>query len=120
MPPFLTPFAVGICGSGYIDALAELLRAGLIDRAGKINPDISGHPRIGRENTEKNLSWPLKRTSAPKLIWLSSETDIENLKRAKGGNLCRGLYVSQSYAVKLHRFRAGFYRRRLWHLYGYA
>jgi len=41
---------VGICGSGYIDLLSELVKANLIDRSGRLRED-SGIPEI-REGTD--------------------------------------------------------------------
>jgi uncharacterized 2Fe-2S/4Fe-4S cluster protein (DUF4445 family) len=32
---------VGVCGSGLVDALAEMLKTGLVDMKGKINTDLS-------------------------------------------------------------------------------
>jgi uncharacterized 2Fe-2S/4Fe-4S cluster protein (DUF4445 family) len=41
----------GICGSGMIDLISELLKVGLIDRAGRFSTDIS-HPRLLRLEDE--------------------------------------------------------------------
>jgi uncharacterized 2Fe-2S/4Fe-4S cluster protein (DUF4445 family) len=40
---------IGLCGSGIIDLVAELIRAGLVTRSGKFNtnhPNFNSHPRI--------------------------------------------------------------------------
>ena len=74
--------AVGICGSGYIDALAELLRAGLIDRGGKITADLS-HPRIREGEYGKEFILAFKEDIGTQIDLVINETDIENLKRAK-------------------------------------
>lgn len=39
----------GICGSGYVAALAELLRAGVLDRSGRIHADFPS-PRVRLRN----------------------------------------------------------------------
>jgi len=48
----------GICGSGYVDALAELLRAGVLDRSGRIDPSFpSPRVRLRNEIPEFVLIW---------------------------------------------------------------
>jgi uncharacterized 2Fe-2S/4Fe-4S cluster protein (DUF4445 family) len=44
---------IGICGSGLIDTVAELLEVGLIDQNGKFLPD---RPRIGFERDRMAMS----------------------------------------------------------------
>lgn len=64
----------GICGSGYIDLIAQMLRAGIIDKNGKIK-DLKGE----RIRTSKNG----KEFILIDNVYIS-EADIDNLKRAKG------------------------------------
>ncbi len=74
---------VGICGSGIIDAMAEMFLTGLLDRKGKIRGDIK-IPRI-RESEfgrEYILAWA-KDTDTKKDIVIT-EIDINNILRAKG------------------------------------
>ena len=71
----------GICGSGYISLIAELLRAGVIDRSGMILIDHKTRIR----NTEEGRQFVVvfkeeTQTGADIVI---TESDIENLKRAK-------------------------------------
>lgn len=65
--------ARGICGSGYIDLLYQLLKAGIIDKGGKIIAQDASRIRqgdLGREFViEKDI--------------VINEADIDNLKRAK-------------------------------------
>lgn len=84
--------AKGICGSGYIDLIAEMLKAGIIDRSGKIN-DINN-----------NRGYPLDKHIRPgefgKEFFLTdniyiNEVDIDNLKRAKGA-----IFAATSILVK--------------------
>lgn len=42
----------GICGSGVIDAVAELFLAGVIDRRGKFRDSVLDHPRIRRNKSD--------------------------------------------------------------------
>lgn len=44
-PELANPGARGICGSGIIDAVAEMFKAGIITRSGRFNPKIR-HPRL--------------------------------------------------------------------------
>jgi uncharacterized 2Fe-2S/4Fe-4S cluster protein (DUF4445 family) len=72
---------VGICGSGMIDALAEMLRTGIIDEKGRIQK-IS-HPRI-RKNSgpiEYVLVWK-DETAIDQDITLTQK-DIRELQKAK-------------------------------------
>ncbi|MDD1689305.1 MAG: ASKHA domain-containing protein [Methanoregula sp.] len=72
----------GICGSGLIDLLAELLIACVIDRTGRINMEIN-HPRI-RKNAhfpEYVIAWA-KETEIGKDIVIT-ENDIKNLIMSK-------------------------------------
>ena len=72
----------GICGSGLIDLLAELLRTCIIDRTGRINTGIS-NPRI-RMNShfpEFVIAWA-KETEIGKDIVIT-ENDIKNLIMSK-------------------------------------
>ncbi|MEK6715336.1 MAG: ASKHA domain-containing protein [Candidatus Omnitrophota bacterium] len=64
----------GICGSGYIDLIAQMLRAGIIDKNGKINDLKSERIRTGENGKEFILI---------DNVYIS-EADIDNLKRAKG------------------------------------
>ena len=72
----------GICGSGLIDLLAELFRACVIDRTGRINLEI-GHPRVrkGQYYPEFVVVWK-KETSLGKDIVIT-ENDIRNLIMSK-------------------------------------
>ncbi|HRR88537.1 MAG TPA: ATP-binding protein, partial [Methanoculleus sp.] len=72
----------GICGSGLIDLLAELLRACVIDRTGGINLEID-HPRIrkGRYAPEFVVVWK-EETPIGKDIVIT-ENDIKNLIMSK-------------------------------------
>ena len=72
----------GICGSGLIDLLAELIRACVIDRTGRINLEID-HPRVrkGRYHPEFVVARE-EETSIGKDIVIT-ENDIRNLIMSK-------------------------------------
>jgi uncharacterized 2Fe-2S/4Fe-4S cluster protein (DUF4445 family) len=71
----------GICGSGYIDLLAQMLRAGLIDKSGKIKTTKHERIRDGESGREFVVAFKKECTTGADII--ISEADIENLKRAK-------------------------------------
>ena len=71
---------VGICGSGYIDLLAEMLQTGIIDKSGKI---IAQGARIRESDLGKEFIVALKSESGIDSDIVINEADIDNLKRAK-------------------------------------
>ncbi|MFA5276113.1 MAG: ASKHA domain-containing protein [Candidatus Omnitrophota bacterium] len=70
----------GICGSGYIDIIGELLAAGIIDKSGKI---IAEGSRIRESELGKEFIIALKEESATERDIVINEADIDNIKRAK-------------------------------------
>lgn len=75
---------VGICGSGLIDALAVMLKRGIIDRQGNVNRSLAT-PRIkefGDEGWGFVLVWGDESAHGKDVIIL--ESDIKNVIRAKG------------------------------------
>ncbi len=75
--------AKGVCGSGLIDALAELFLTGIITEKGKINLEI-GHPRIRENNGQGEYVLVWAEDSAVKEDIVITEADIDNLIRTKG------------------------------------
>jgi uncharacterized 2Fe-2S/4Fe-4S cluster protein (DUF4445 family) len=73
--------ARGICGSGYIDIIAGMLKAGLLDKDGKIK-DID-HKRIRKTELGREFVLAFKEENDSRGDIVVSEADIENLKRAK-------------------------------------
>ncbi|MFH7326720.1 ASKHA domain-containing protein [Desulfurivibrio sp. C05AmB] len=73
----------GICGSGLIAIVAELLAAGVIDQQGKFNRKLE-HPRIrqGEDGREYVLAWGKDALLGEDVV--ISEVDLDNLIRAKG------------------------------------
>jgi uncharacterized 2Fe-2S/4Fe-4S cluster protein (DUF4445 family) len=71
----------GICGSGYIDIIAEMLKAGIIDKSGKI---ISGNSkRIHNGQVGREFVIAFKEEADTNRDIVITEADIENLKRSK-------------------------------------
>jgi len=72
----------GICGSGLIDLLAELLATCVIDRTGRINTDIP-NPRIRKTNhfPEYVIAWAAETEIGKDIV--ITENDIKNLIMSK-------------------------------------
>jgi len=88
----------GICGSGYIDLLSELLRTGIIDKNGKINDQKSKRIRDGEYGKEFVIAFKKGIDLTSDIV--ITEMDIENLKRAKGA-----IYAAASILVKHMNFK---------------
>lgn len=75
--------AKGICGSGIINIVSQLLKIGLLNRNGKFSADLDGRRvREGRNGNEYLIcSAP---NSAVNQDIVLSEVDIDNIIRAKG------------------------------------
>jgi uncharacterized 2Fe-2S/4Fe-4S cluster protein (DUF4445 family) len=71
---------IGICGSGYIDLLAEMLQAGIIDKSGRI---VARGERVRESNLGREFVVVFKEGSAASGDIVINEADIDNLKRAK-------------------------------------
>jgi len=77
------PEAKGICGSGIIDAVAEMFRTGVILKNGNINMNIQS-PRVrkGDDGSEFVIAWA-KETSIGRDITMSIK-DVRAVQLAKG------------------------------------
>lgn len=73
----------GICGSGLISIVSELLEAGVIDQQGKFKRTLD-HPRVreGEDGWEYVLAWDHDSLIGEDII--ISEVDLDNMIRAKG------------------------------------
>ncbi|NTV13321.1 MAG: DUF4445 domain-containing protein [Desulfobulbaceae bacterium] len=73
----------GICGSGLISIVSELLEAKVIDQQGKFNRQLD-HPRIrdGHDGYEYVLAWGKDSQTGEEIV--ITEVDLDNLIRAKG------------------------------------
>jgi len=73
---------IGICGSGMIDALAEMYLNGVIDQKGKIREEIgSKRIRKGESGLEYVLAWRVESAINKEIV--ITEVDLDNLIRAK-------------------------------------
>jgi uncharacterized 2Fe-2S/4Fe-4S cluster protein (DUF4445 family) len=71
----------GICGSGYIDLIARMLKGGLLDKNGKIKKIKHARVREGEGGQEFVVAFKKECDRESDIV--ISDTDIENLKRAK-------------------------------------
>ncbi len=74
---------IGLCGSGLVDLVAELLRNGIIDETGRLKP---GHPRV-RERPDGMLEFvvvPREESGTGNDI-VVTQRDIANILDSKAG-----------------------------------
>ena len=74
---------IGICGSGLVDAIAEMLKSKIITRSGNFNREITNHDRIIKK--DKNTEFIIVKredTSLDKDITIS-QNDIRQIQMAK-------------------------------------
>ncbi|MGI9861530.1 ASKHA domain-containing protein [Moorella naiadis] len=72
----------GICGSGLIDCLAKLRRAGIIDRTGNFQDVTTPRLRQTDEGPEFVLAWAAQSSNHRDIVLTAA--DIKNLIRSKG------------------------------------
>lgn len=74
---------VGICGTGYVDLLAELMRLGVMDKTGRLNQEMGcSRVRVAEDGLpEYVVAWG-EETGHKRDVVLGQE-DILNLTRAK-------------------------------------
>ncbi len=86
--------AKGICGSAIIDAVAEMVRVGILDSRGRFRPGVSTkRVRAGENGPEYVIAWA-EETSIGRDIFLSLK-DIRQIQLAKGA-----LYVAARTLLK--------------------
>ncbi len=91
---------VGLCGSGLIDAIAELFKAGIINGKGKFAKDL---PNVYKDEYEMGniILVPAEESDSGMPIVLS-EVDLDNFIRAKGAifSAIRTLLASVGFTVE--------------------
>jgi len=82
-PEFQITGAKGICGSGIIDAAAELYRAGVIDKSGRFRTDLTT-PRLRATDGKPEfvIAWP-EETTLGEAITINQK-DVRSVQLAKG------------------------------------
>jgi uncharacterized 2Fe-2S/4Fe-4S cluster protein (DUF4445 family) len=82
-PEFKITGAKGICGSGIIDGIAELYRAGVIDKSGRFRTDpVTQRLRLNDGKPEFVIAWP-EETTIGEAITISQK-DVRSVQLAKG------------------------------------
>ena len=86
----------GICGSGIIDAVAEMLKTGLINPSGRFNMDVET-PRLRRDenSSEFVIAWRDETANAYDIV--VTQNDIREIQLAKAA-----IYTGASILMK-HR-----------------
>jgi len=74
----------GICGTGYVDLIAEMLRVGVIEKTGRLNPQASSsRVRPGPEGRMEYVVIPADKAGIDDDVVIT-QGDINNILRAKG------------------------------------
>jgi len=90
----------GICGSGLINLLAALMDAGLVHPNGKFRDDLdTPRIRLGESGREYVVAFAEDTQGGQDLTL--SETDIDNLMRAKGAMFAGYLTLLESVGLRL-------------------
>ncbi|MCM8788818.1 MAG: ASKHA domain-containing protein [Candidatus Omnitrophica bacterium] len=98
---------IGICGSGYIEILAELFYAGVIDRSGGLL-EKSRRVRSGSEGMEFVVAYSNETGHSRDIV--ITQIDIENLLRAKAAIFAgiRSLVRKMGFAIsEIQKFYIG-------------
>jgi len=91
--------AKGICGSGIIDAVAQLFVAGIIDRTGKFNTGLNtSRLRVTEGQPEFVIAWA-NETSIEQDIVLC-QRDVRNIQLAKGAMYAGAKLMMRHLGVK--------------------
>lgn len=77
--------AIGICGSGIVDAVAELVRVGAIERSGRMRPAAEQPlPGLAARIVEADGERALRLGDGPRPVLLTAR-DVRELQLARGG-----------------------------------
>ncbi len=91
----------GICGSGMISLLAEMLVTGVIDKAGRLNRKLAtSRVRLGEHGPEYVLAAADPAAGIPADVVIT-EVDISNLIRAKAAIYAGFSVLTRSVGVRL-------------------
>ncbi|MBS3759939.1 MAG: DUF4445 domain-containing protein [Halodesulfurarchaeum sp.] len=76
--------ANGLCGSGVIDALAQLFEVGIVDQRGKFRDEVMDHPRV-RTNDDEELEYVVAYAEEAALAEdiVMTQNDIRSVQMAK-------------------------------------
>jgi uncharacterized 2Fe-2S/4Fe-4S cluster protein (DUF4445 family) len=89
---------LGICGTGYIDLIATLLRMGILDKTGDLVEDASPRIRHGRAGPEFLLMEGDDSATGRDIV--ITQADINNLVRAKGAIYAAGSILLENLGME--------------------
>jgi len=92
---------VGICGTGYIDLIAALLRAGVIDKTGRFRPGSSDALRQREDESLEYVVAEAELTATGRDI-VVTQADIDNLVRAKAAIYAAARVLLESLGMTWH------------------
>jgi len=96
---------IGICGSGLIDSVAEMLKAKIISRSGNFNKNISTHERlIKKERSYEFIIAHDSETSINESITISQK-DIREIQMAKAA-FYSGYRMIMQYLNREHKYKS--------------
>ncbi|MGB2705530.1 MAG: ASKHA domain-containing protein [Candidatus Omnitrophota bacterium] len=90
---------MGICGSGYIDLIAEMFKKGIIKRDGKINKDLRTK-RIRQKSGKAEYIVVFKNKACCDYDIVIKDPDIENIKRSKGAIFSAASILVKKFGLK--------------------
>ena len=93
--------ARGICGSGLIDAIAELLKAGMIDRSGKFAAQAPADLIRETDEGDELILVPRKRAGVDHDIVIT-ENDIAHAIRSKGAIFTAMCILTEKVGLSFH------------------
>ncbi len=92
---------LGICGSGMISLLGEMMVTGVIDKSGRIAVDgRSPRLRRGEEGPEYVVAWSADTEGNDDIVL--TETDIQNLLRAKAAVYAGAAVLCESVGLAIN------------------
>ena len=89
---------LGVCGTGYIDLLATLVREGIMDKTGKFVPGADGVRELP-DGSVDYLLVPAEETAGEEEIVIT-QADVNNLVRAKGAIYAAGNLLLQNLGME--------------------
>jgi uncharacterized 2Fe-2S/4Fe-4S cluster protein (DUF4445 family) len=102
--------AVGICGSGLLDAIAELFKSGLLNRSGKFASGTGGERIRERDRVKEFILAPKEESGSRKDIVIT-ENDIAHLLRSKAAVYAAITILVEAMSVRIpqvkHIYLAG-------------
>lgn len=94
------PLAKGVCGSGIIDVIAEMFKAGIIDKSGRFNQKLETRRiRKGEEGKMEYVLCYAHETSIGRDITVT-QGDIRAIQLAKSALYCGAEYLMEKWGVK--------------------